>query len=54
MVVDVFDASGYAEKIIWVMENCDLEKLAIQMRDRVREKFAFSVVNKRIADEMRT
>ena len=44
----------YAEKILWIIENCDLEVLATQMRDRVREKFAFSVVNQRIADEMRS
>ena len=54
LVVDGFEANAYAEKILWIIENCDLEVLATQMRDRVREKFAFSVVNQRIADEMRS
>ncbi len=52
LVVDGYDPQDYANKIEYLMEHCDLKKLAVEMRDRVRDNFSYEVVNEHVCDEL--
>lgn len=53
LVVDGFEPQSYAKRIDYIMRYCDLRKLAEKMRDRVRERFSYEVVNGSVCDELR-
>lgn len=53
LIVDGYEAKAYAERIEWLRSNCDMRKLSVQMRDRVRENFSFDIVNNRIFEELK-
>lgn len=53
MIVDCYEPEAYANKIIQIRENDDLEALSVEMRDRVKNAFSYDVVNNRIYAELK-
>lgn len=53
LLVDGYDPQCYADKIAYIRENFDMEKLAVQMRDRVKDNYSFDFVNNRIYEELK-
>ena len=53
LVVSGYEAQAYADKIAQLRESCNLEELAVKMRDRVRDHFSRKTVNDRICEELK-
>lgn len=53
LIVDGYAPKKYAEKIEYIRNNRDMRELAIHMRDRVRNKFSFDIVNNRIFEDLK-
>ena len=54
LVVDGYDPKDYAERIEYIIQNCDMQQLAEEMRQRVVDYFSYEVVNARICEALRT
>lgn len=52
LIVDSFEPQAYADKISYIRENCDLQEISINMRNRVRDNFSYDIVNNRIYNEL--
>lgn len=53
LLVDGYDPLSYAEKIVYIRENIDMNKLSVLMRNRVRDNYSFDFVNNRIYEELK-
>lgn len=54
IVVEGYNPSDYADKIDWILENCDLAGLSEQMWRRVKENFSYSIVNRTTCNKIKT
>lgn len=54
LVVDGYNPEDYAERIAYIIDNYDMQKLAMEMRQRVVDYFSYEVVNTRIYNELRS
>ena len=53
LVVKGYNPNDYADKIEWVVENCNLSDLSKKMWARVKDNFAYSLVNKKVCDSIK-
>ncbi|MDO4738300.1 MAG: glycosyltransferase family 4 protein [Bacteroidales bacterium] len=53
LLVNDYNPQSYASKIAYIRENLDMDKLAIQMRDKVKDNYSFDIVNNRIYEELK-
>lgn len=52
-IVEGWNPRAYADKITYIRENYNLQDIAVEMRNRVRDEFSFDVVNDRIYEELK-
>lgn len=52
-IVEGWNPQAYADKITYIRENYNLQDVAVEMRNRVRDEFSFDVVNDRIYEELK-
>lgn len=53
LVVIGYNPKDYADKIEWIINNCKLSELSVQMWDRVKNNYAYSLVNKTVCDAIK-
>lgn len=53
LVVSGYNPKDYTNKIEWVVKNCNLSDLSKKMWARVKDNFAYSLVNKGVCDALK-
>lgn len=53
MVVEGYNPVTYADKIDWILDNCNMQELSEQMWKRVKENYAYSIVNHNVCEQIK-
>ena len=53
LAVNGWEPQDYADRIAHIRETCDLQEIAVKMRNRVMENYSREVVNKRLFEELK-